>query len=324
MLKVLMRPKSLPWIVAFVGLGVVLGGLGAYSWRPSEAPCGRYLNPLNACANAKEYKVFTEELRNQVNAQIEEDKARGDVRAVTVYFQTLEHDSWFSLRNDLLYFPASTAKLSLLMWFLSQGETNPSLLEKRGVYTWDDRNASQHFKYGGIQASTTYSVSELMESMIVNSDNNATALLELMLGEDDLIRIVTDFNFHPPTGSTGTTSNYRVDAKTLAAEFRALYNSSYLTPENSQKALDLLTRTKFDKGLRAGVPQEIPVAHKFGERLTRSTSEQQLHDCGIVYVPKNHYILCVMTQGGDPDVLARVIADISRTVYQAIAERQPI
>lgn len=315
----LMRRAPVSWIVLVASLGVALSALAACAWHLyATAPCGAYINPLNTCHDSEEGRELARGLRSEVEAYIEEAKAAGKANAVTVYFQSLTENSWFSVRNDLLYFPASTAKLSLLMWFMAQGEAEPELMEKKAVYTWDDRNASQYFKYDGIRASTTYAVSELMESMIVNSDNNATYLLELMLEEGDLMRIVSDFNFHPPAGSS---TAYRVDAKTLASEFRILYNSSYLTPQNSQKALELLTRTKFDRGLRAGVPNEVPVAHKFGERKTQNTGEQQVHDCGIVYEPGRHYVLCVMTQGRDPDTLASVIADISKITYEAVSAR---
>src|SRR6185436_5295057 len=81
--------------------------------------------------------------------------------------------------------------------------------------------------------------------------------------------------------------------------FRALYNGTYLSHDASEKALELLSRTKFSDGIVAGVPKETTVSHKFGERtLSLNTSSiNELHDCGIVYYPGHPYFLCIMTKG---------------------------
>lgn len=56
----------------------------------------------------------------------------------------------------------------------------------------------------------------------------------------------------------------------------------------------------------------IEVAHKFRER--EAGSDQQLHDCVIVYYQPDPYILCVMTRRKDINDLAPVIQNISKQV----------
>jgi hypothetical protein len=69
----------------------------------------------------------------------------------------------------------------------------------------------------------------------------------------------------------------------------------------------------------AGVPPEIVVSHKFGERHFEGDVEiEQLHDCGIVYKPNHPYMLCIMTRGHDVRTLAPVIAQISKMVYSHV------
>ena len=92
----------------------------------------------------------------------------------------------------------------------------------------------------------------------------------------------------------------------LSLFFRVLYNATYLNRENSELALSLLTRTRFQKGIRAGIEdQNVVVASKFGERSydgpDRPKDDKELHDIGIVYLEENPYILCVMTKGTDFD-----------------------
>jgi beta-lactamase class A len=86
----------------------------------------------------------------------------------------------------------------------------------------------------------------------------------------------------------------------------------------SNKALEILSTVEFRDGLRAKLPPEIKIAHKFGERGTRDGF--QLHDCGIVYYPERPYLLCVMTRGQDMDSLKEVIQDISFMVYSEVSK----
>ncbi|MDO8560151.1 MAG: serine hydrolase [bacterium] len=59
-----------------------------------------------------------------------------------------------------------------------------------------------------------------------------------------------------------------MSVKDYASFFRILYNASYLNREQSERALGLMTKTRFRDGIIAGVPAGRPVAHKFGERTT--------------------------------------------------------
>jgi hypothetical protein len=101
--------------------------------------------------------------------------------------------------------------------------------------------------------------------------------------------------------------------------FRILYNASYLNREMSEKALQLLSLQDFPQGIAGGVPEGIKVAAKFGEIVPENNREDvQLHEFGIVYHPKSHYILGIMTQGGDFATQAELIRDISRMIYSEV------
>jgi len=87
----------------------------------------------------------------------------------------------------------------------------------------------------------------------------------------------------------------------------------------SEKALQYLSLQDFPQGIAAGVPIGTAVAAKFGEHARGDHGEEkQLHEFGIVYHPKGHYILGVMTQGKDFDQQAGIIRDVSRLVYEAV------
>jgi len=161
----------------------------------------------------------------------------------------------------------------------------------------------------------SYSYQELIERMIAYSDNNATILLSKGIQEDVFLRPYEDLGIAPPLLQNG---EYYLRVKDYATFFRVLFNASYLSREYSEKALGVLLKSEYQQGLVAGIPADIRVAHKFGERIWEDTNEHQLHDCGIVYYPNRPYLLCVMTRGKDFTPLGEVIADISSLVYKEV------
>ena len=90
----------------------------------------------------------------------------------------------------------------------------------------------------------------------------------------------------------------------------------------SEHALSLLAQSGYDVGIKAGVPKDVEVAHKFGERSGFEGDLKQLHDCGIIYYPENPYLLCVMTQGQNFDDLSATIGMISKMVYEEFDSRK--
>ena len=112
-----------------------------------------------------------------------------------------------------------------------------------------------------------------------------------------------------------------LSVKTYASIFRILYNISYLSDELSEKALSYLGHSDFEDGLVRNLPENIPIAHKFGERSI-SDDNKQLHDCGIIYYPGNPYSLCIMTRGKNLEYLNDVIGAISQEVYQEVDSRR--
>ena len=125
-------------------------------------------------------------------------------------------------------------------------------------------------------------------------------------------------------GSTLVDGRFATDAKTYASIFRVLYNSNFLGRGMSEYALELLTRSHFQGGIRRFIPEDIVIASKFGfndepEHRLRSA---QLHECGIVYQPGAPYVICAMTRSHQStvDQMAEVIAEISRIVWNTKTE----
>lgn len=164
----------------------------------------------------------------------------------------------------------------------------------------------------------TYTVNELLEHLIVDSDNSANRALSKILGEERMTKVYEDLQLP----SQIQTNTYHVTD--YSRVFRALYNGTYLSRTLSEQVLRLLSRTTFTQGLVTGVPDGTVVSHKFGvhyilPREGAAPSARELHDCGIVYYPEHPYFLCVMTRGETFEGLERLLASASEIAWQQTA-----
>jgi len=154
--------------------------------------------------------------------------------------------------------------------------------------------------------------------MIVLSDNNAAQLLVENIDPRFLDKVLADLdvNFNPASLERMITTH------SYAGFFRILYNASYLSRNFSERALGLLSRSKFREGIRAGLLAEQLAATKFGEWGDSAESEiAQLHEFGIVYYPGRPYLLGIMTRGKRGNDFEALIKEISRIGYVPVDEQ---
>ena len=106
------------------------------------------------------------------------------------------------------------------------------------------------------------------------------------------------------------------------AKYIVLYNGTYLSKENSEKALNYLSKSEFSKGIRAAVPNEVLVAHKYGTRdefdSKGNSTNIQLHHFGIVYHKQKPFLIGIMTRGGKKEIREKIIYDLSKLTYDEV------
>jgi beta-lactamase class A len=269
--------------------------------------------------NLQTLKAATEGLVNQAL----ED---GHADRVSVWVRDLETNQNFGINEQEIYSPGSLLKVPLLLAYYKVAEIKPNIFEVTIEYNsnGEDLNTGEYFKpEKPILNGEIYTVEELLRRAIIDSDNNAALILYSYLAKDYrglYEKTVIDFHIRIPNDIS--TINY-LTARTYANIFRSLYNASYLNRDSSEKVLEILSETNFNRGLRALVPESITVAHKFGERFVVSKDpnakqKSQLHDCGIVYKKSSPYSICIMTDGKNFTSLVSVIQDISKLVYENI------
>lgn len=242
-------------------------------------------------------------------------KTSGTIDDASVYVRLFQKGDWVSLNEQGKFHPGSLFKVPVLITWLRMNEDKPGILDKKLTYTKiteESKSLKQEFVKNAIKLGSTYTVRELLEYMIAHSDNNATMLLLSNTPKAEFSKTFTDFAL-----STSLTENEAtISAKEYSLFWLALYNGSYLSFDDSEYALQLLSKCDFTEGIVRGIPQGVRIAHKFGEKGDSLT--HGLHETGIVYINNFPYLITVMTQGKNQNALPKALQEISATVYKNI------
>lgn len=325
--QIVIRPLI---ILAVFGLGAYFGyeyGTGVYSHEESQDPAYKevreggykYTNPLLECDGGQE--ILSNNIRpfrQKIEDYIKKESKNRAISDTAVYFRDLNNGPWFGINEKMDFSPASMLKVPLMMSVLKIAETEPKILDQKIGYRQIDDQSSQIIKpKERLVPGKEYTMDELVYRMIVFSDNNSQRAIFEYIGDKATARSYSDLGLAVP--SADKQENF-MSVKNYASFFRILYNSSYLNHSFSEKALELLTNVDYRSGIKAGIPENIPVAHKFGERILAG-GEKQFHDCGIVYYPGHPYLLCVMNRGEKFELMPDFIRDISSQVYAEMARQ---
>jgi beta-lactamase class A len=279
----------------------------------------QFINPLIECDNYfPENNASQALIKSEIESYSNELLAAKKATQISVYYRDLNNGSWLGINENEHYSPASLLKVPIMIAALKKCEKEPSFLKKKIKFErYIDNVIANIIDTGWVQLGKSYTVEELIVKMIAYSDNEAKNLLLLEIGDKAFNQTFIDAGIAP------LDFKYKTDiitVKEYSSFFRLLYNATYLNKELSEKALSILSKSDFKNGLVAGIPQGITISHKFGERAFNENNIKQLHDCGIVYLNNEPYLICVMTRGFEFDELAKIIANISKIVYTQVSK----
>ncbi len=232
---------------------------------------------------------------------------------------------------DSVYHAASTMKVPVMMELFRQAGSGgfsldqPLLLvnEFRSIADGspftvtpeDDADTSLYAQLG-----SRVPVRDLLQRMITRSSNLATNQLIALVGAESVTAMIRRLGGQRMTVLRGVEDlkafergmNNVATARDLAILLSAITQARPEIRAHSAEMLNILFAQEFNEKIPAGLPPGTRVAHKTGEITAHS------HDAAIVY-PANRkpYVLVVLTRGiPDAKVSAKLIADISRVVYQ--------
>ena len=318
-------------------LGILTGATIFYAYNkftdPGELPGDEeekhlgpsgLINPLLDCTtfpHRKEKGVYSfGYFADDIKDYVRKVTNHIDIQNISIYFRDLANGSTFGVNQDVPFKPGSLLKVPLVIGYLKKSEKDPTILQKTikfeneallKIYDLQSQTPSKKLEIG-----KSYTIKELIEAAILRSDNVAANMLEHYDKRASMIQISGEMDIPIHTGIPPLRN---ITIKEYAGFFRMLYNASYLTHENSNYLLDLLTESEFKDGLLIGVDPGVVVAHKFGESIDRE--DPSIHffsECGIVYYPKRPYLLCITMRGKNEAQLIKSIQEISALVFKKV------
>jgi len=268
---------------------------------------------VDKSVESEELRTIKEELELLINTK----KGSQQISSGSIYLRKLTKGDWICINGNEPFPTGSLMKVPVMIYYLKKAETNPQLLNQKILFNNPDIQIPvQSFTSKSITIGKQYSIKELLEYMIKYSDNNATYLLNRNMDKGVFLKVFTDLGMAKPDMMSLQNKLTTIE---FSRFFRVLYNGSYLSPAMSQLAMELLSESEFMPGIKRDLPNEIVVAHKFGEASfgeVRTFSES-----GIIYDSDDPYLITIMAQGNNDNQLISFIAEVSATIYTKIRQR---
>jgi beta-lactamase class A len=278
----------------------------------------------NTGSNPEDYpllarRIFTENpnepivnfsgLRSELNSYFEENNIEGGL-----YFEYLPTGTSIRIAGEEKEVAASLIKLPAAMELYKAAELGKINLDDEIVIReeWLDDGFGQLYKKG---AGHKLTLREATKIMLKDSDNTALKTISVtMMGL--VSESENPFNFLDAEFTQNPDLTVSISARSYSSFLKCLYFSCYLDKEHSQEILDYLSNTGFKDRIVAGVDDGVTVAHKVGNFGQTTQS-----DCGIVYLDKKNYLLCLMIEGPDNAETDAKIATISKLTYEFLKSK---
>ncbi|MFZ5424351.1 MAG: serine hydrolase [Patescibacteria group bacterium] len=203
--------------------------------------------------------------------------------SISVYIEFLNTGSNISLNPEMRVNPASLTKVPVAMMYMKKIEEGVLAMDTEFNLTEEDRDSGWGDLYKS-KPGATFTLDELLQQSLINSDNTAHNILYKNLSLNDVTQFGDTLGLEELFNEAG-----EISAKEYSRLFRALYTSSYLNRESSQQMLFWLSKSPYDEYLNSGLSSDVVFAHKFGEK----NQEGLYLDSGIVYVPNKPYLITV-------------------------------
>lgn len=232
-----------------------------------------------------------------------------------LYFEYLPTGTSININGNNEFYAASLFKLPVVMAYYKHKEKNGDKHDSELTLTQDmiDKDFGNLWKKG---VGYKLNASDAVDLAIKESDNTAAKALVPLINKEDFDSVYEGLDIDLNSDNNGAL----LSAKNYTSILKALYFSSILNRDDSNLILEKLTKTKFPDKLVAGIPPEIPVAHKIGDYSDEKGNEAFM-DCGIVFVPKRPYTLCMLSVSDEQEARIRM-QKISKIVYEFVSSTE--
>src|SRR3989344_798200 len=285
-------------VVALLALNAILLFKNRNESKSAESAGGdkyNLLNPARKFIKQDDLIINFQPLRDYLNDKYEADQN------VSVYFEYLPTGSNIAISKDAEFYPASLLKVPVAMVVAKKIE--------KGDWKWSNElvlmPTDKDEKFGTFYkepSNSTHTIEDIVRRSLSDSDNTAHFILVRNLEMTEISDVYNHMGLKDFLDTYG-----KLSAKRYSVIFRTLYNSSYLTEENSQKLLAYLSQSEFDDYIQSGLEQDIVFSHKVGT----SDEEKVFIDSGVVYAKSRPYVLTVMTKNETEQQAKEIMKDVS-------------
>jgi beta-lactamase class A len=260
--------------------------------------------------NPNDIQFDFRELKQSLEFELENGLSENEKKA-SVYFEYLPSNVSFSINAELKAVAASLMKTAVAMEVFKNIEngiiskTDTIILEESML----DNSYGNLYKVG---PGSQYTVEELIDIMLIKSDNTASnALISTLNNPFNTLNILKILDIN-----TTADENQRltIGSEDYSQIFKCLYFACYNSMQHSQEILSILVNSEYKERIPKLLPSDSLVAHKIG-----TFNNEFQSDCGIIYANggTSNYLLCVMVNADDPEA-SEEIARISYKVYSYV------
>jgi len=231
-----------------------------------------------------------------------------------VYFSDLTQKGGLYRGNETM---PSASMIKVFILALAYQDIADGTLSRNETFTLTRDNVVggsgtlQNRAYG-----TRVPLKELLEKMIIDSDNTATNILIDRLGMENINAYMQAHGYHSSVlrrkmmdlAALQAGRDNLTSVKDVGLLFKRLYNGTCVSPELDAEMLGIYDQQTDNDKIPARLPEGTVVAHKTGE-----VSDVR-HDGGIVYTSNGDYVLVIFTSDYYP---YDGIAALSRKIYDA-------
>ena len=232
-------------------------------------------------------------------------------------------DSLVLLGSPESYPPASTIKMLLIATLMQQVDA--------GMLSLDDTTTVEQSDivggYGEIQnepVPNEVTLRRLAQLTVTVSDNTATNVLVDLVGYDAMRALADSLELHDmqfgvkmfEAATPPAKENYITAADSIKL-LRAIYDGEFLSESSRQTIIDWMSAQTVKTKIGAGIPEDVPIAHKTGENASVT------HDLGYILWPGNEVALAIFAQSQETDdfdtvqaTVNPVVADVARIIYE--------
>ncbi|MBO7711332.1 MAG: serine hydrolase [Lachnospiraceae bacterium] len=262
--------------------------------------------------------ILEDSMRDWLRAEL--DRQKGNVSCL---YRNLVSGDCFGYRTDHVHPSASIIKMFLMADIYDLAGRGRLLLTDR-ISVEDEKNASSSGVLHFMKDIKSMSVRDLVELMIIISDNTATNILLRIEGMEQMQRYLKD-----TLKLNGTRWNREMmdldaiargiqnytSADDCAWLLEQIYRGRLVSPEASAQMLQILKEQQFNDLIPEDLCDLIPeenIAHKTGGL------DGVVHDTAIVDYGKEPFILCFLGSETDVPEFSRLIRRASLKIYQAV------